>query len=100
MKPMGDDLPQYARKIVSDPGTKNGLYWPTQPDETPSPLGELVAQAADEGYGATTRAAGEASRPYHGYRYVLLTKQGPHAEGGQMDYEVDGKLIGGFAVVA
>jgi hypothetical protein len=100
LNPMRTDLPEYARKIVSEPGKKNGLYWPTQPGEPQSPLGELVAQAADEGYGGTTRAAGEPPPPYHGYCYRLLTSQGPHAPGGRLDYVVDGRLIGGFAVVA
>jgi hypothetical protein len=58
----------------------------------------LVAYATEEGYGATR--ASEEPPPYHGYRYRLLTKQGVHATGGAMDYEVDGQLIGGFAVVA
>jgi hypothetical protein len=100
MRPMGGDLPVYARKLVSDAGTKNGLYWPTKEDEPASPLGPLVAYATREGYGSTTRTSSEEPPPYHGYRYRLLTKQGPHANGGAMDYEVDGKLIGGFAVVA
>ena len=98
LRPMGGDLPVYARKIVSDPGTKNGLYWPTSADEDPSPLGPLVADAAAEGYGKG-RTTSEPP-PYHGYRYRLLTKQGAHATGGAMDYEVNGQLIGGFAVVA
>lgn len=99
LRPMGGDLPLYARKIVSDPGQKDGLYWPTAEGEAPSPLGLLVAQATEEGYG-TTRSASQEPPPYHGYRYRLLTRQGDHAEGGAMDYEVNGKLIGGFAVVA
>ncbi|HSZ55486.1 MAG TPA: DUF2950 domain-containing protein [Tepidisphaeraceae bacterium] len=98
MRPMGGDLPVYARRLVSHPGTKDGLYWPTKDDEPPSPLGPLVAYATEEGYGATR--ASEEPPPYHGYRYRLLTKQGVHATGGAMDYEVDGQLIGGFAVVA
>ncbi|HEY2585361.1 MAG TPA: DUF2950 domain-containing protein [Tepidisphaeraceae bacterium] len=99
LRPMGGDLPAYAQKIVSDPGTKNGLYWPTKEGEKPSPLGVLAALAAAEGYG-TTRPAGNRPPPYHGYRYRLLTAQGPHAEGGAADYRVDGQLIGGFGVVA
>ena len=43
MRPMGGDLPIYARKILSDPGTKNGLYWPTAAGQPESPLGPLVA---------------------------------------------------------
>jgi hypothetical protein len=105
LDPTGAGLPVYAKKIVSDPGTKNGLYWPVKEGEAESPLGELVAAAADEGYGktdgATTRpAADNASAPYHGYRYRLLTKQGEAAKDGAMDYVVDGKLISGFALLA
>jgi hypothetical protein len=94
--PDGDGLPDYAKKLVSDPGTKNGLYWPTREGEEPSPLGPLAAAAADEGYGA---AKGQVN-PFHGYYYRLLTAQGPSAKGGAMDYLVDDKLLGGFAVVA
>jgi hypothetical protein len=100
LRPMGGDLPVYARKLMSDPGTKNGLFWPTKEGESPSPMGPLVALASAEGYRATTRAVGQVPPPYHGYRYKLLTAQGPSAEGGKLDYVVDGKLIGGFAVVA
>ena len=98
-KPMGGDLPLYARKIMSDPGTKDGLYWPTKEGEPQSPLGPLVAIASEEGYKAR-KSKDEPAPPYHGYHYKLLTAQGPHATGGATDYEVDGKLIGGFAVVA
>ena len=92
-RPMGGDLPEYARKIASDPGTKNGLYWQTAEGEEPSPLGPLVASATAEGYASSPR-------PYHGYHYRLLTAQGPHADGGATDYLVNGRLLGGFAIVA
>lgn len=99
LDPMKTGLPVYARRIISQQGTKDGLYWPTPPGETPSPLGVLVADAAEEGY-TTTRTADDQPAPFHGYHYRLLTKQGPAAPGGEMDYDVEGKLIGGFAVVA
>lgn len=99
LHPMGGDLPVYARKIVSDPDKRNGLYWPTPEGEVPSPLGPLVALAAAEGY-ATTRESDAAPPPYHGYRFRLLTAQGPSARGGASDYIVNGQLIGGFGVVA
>jgi len=99
LNPTGTTLPEYARKCVSDPGTKNGLYWPTAEGEPESPLGPLVASATAEGYRATGGGAG-GMRPYHGYEYRLLTSQGPHADGGAFDYVVDGRLIGGFGVVA
>ena len=98
-RPMGGDLPVYATRLVSEPGTRNGLYWPTSDDEEPSPLGPLVASATAEGYGRSSTEKGH-PQPYHGYQYRLLTAQGSHAPGGAANYLVDGKLIGGFAVVA
>lgn len=91
--------PDYARRFLSSPGKKDGLYWPDQPGGVPSPLGPLVAVAAAEGYGKQQRKAGERA-PYHGYFYKILTAQGPDAPGGAYDYLVGDKLMGGFAVVA
>jgi Protein of unknown function (DUF2950) len=85
----------YAQRIVSQPGKKDGLYWPTEPNESPSPLGELVASATREGY----HVGGERA-PFHGYYYKILTRQGSAAPGGAYDYVVRGKMIGGFALVA
>jgi hypothetical protein len=85
----------YAQRIVSQPGKKDGLYWPTEPNENPSPLGELVASATSEGY-----RIGGGRAPFHGYYYKILTRQGPAAPGGAYDYVVGGKMIGGFALVA
>jgi hypothetical protein len=76
-------------------GKKDGLYWPTAQGEEESPLGELFADASRQGY-----RAGEGRSPYHGYYYKILTKQGPSATGGAIDYVVRGKMIGGFALVA
>jgi hypothetical protein len=89
-------LPDYARKIISTPGKKDGLYWPTKEGEPASPLGDLVAQASSEGYGAKKGAP----KPYHGYFYRILTKQGKDAKGGAMSYIVQNMMIGGFGVVA
>lgn len=86
---------EYARKLVSTPGQHDGLYWESARGEPPSPLGPLLAAAAEEGY-----AAKSALSPYHGYVYRILTKQGKDAPGGAYDYIAKGKLIGGFAVVA
>src|SRR5262245_2313304 len=84
----------YAQKIVSSPGKKDGLYWPTTGNEPPSPLGEAVAAATQLGY---RPGAGE---PFHGYRFKLLLRQGPAAPGGAVDYVAKGDMIGGFAAVA
>jgi hypothetical protein len=85
----------YAQRIISTPGKKDGLYWPAQGSEDESPLGELVAAATAEGY-----RAGQQPIPYHGYYYKILTRQGPNAPGGELNYIVRGKMIGGYALVA
>ena len=85
----------YAQRIVSSSGKKDGLYWPSAPGEDASPLGELVALATTEGY-----AVGGSRVPFHGYYFKILTRQGPMATGGEADYVVRGKMIGGFALVA
>jgi hypothetical protein len=94
--PNNDGVHEYAQMIHSDPGKKNGLYWPTAESETPSPLGELMAAAAGEGY----VRKGQGPTPYHGYCYRILCAQGPSAPNGAMDYVGNGKMILGFAVVA
>ena len=83
------------RSAFISTGKKDGLYWPTAQGEEESPLGELFAAASAQGY-----HAGEGRSPYHGYYYKILTRQGPAAPGGAADYVVNGKMIGGFALVA
>ena len=88
----------YAQKFKSDPGKKNGLYWDTKEGEEPSPLGLFAAKAKEEGYSG--KKSSEKPQPYHGYLYRIITAQGKHAAGGAFDYIVNGKMIGGFAVIA
>ena len=88
---------EYTRRFRSSPGQHDGLYWPTPPGAEPSPLGPLLTAASREGY-AKARPGGRL--PYQGYFYKLLTAQGPDAPGGAYDYVVQGKLLGGIAVMA
>jgi len=90
----GNGLLEYAQKLISTPGKHDGLFWETGEGEAPSPLGPLIARARGQGY-----AQGPAD-PYHGYLYKILTGQGRDAPGGEYDYLVRGKMIGGFALVA
>lgn len=94
--PQGGKLRQYAQKVASSPGKKDGLFWETADGEEPSPLGALIAQARAQGYAAGTGKP----IPYHGYLFRILTAQGPHAPGGAYDYLVRGQMIGGFGLVA
>ena len=86
---------QYAQKIISDGGKKDGLYW-TGEGTTLSPIGPLVAGAVDN---ESPKSGAETPTPYHGYYFRILTKQGKDALGGAKDYLVDGKMTG-FAFVA
>ncbi|MBI4776023.1 MAG: DUF2950 domain-containing protein [Deltaproteobacteria bacterium] len=85
---------EFAERLVSTHGKHDGLYWEVKEGEDPSPLGPLVAQAAEEGY------ANEDLSPFHGYYFKILKKQGEHANGGAFDYVVQGKMILGFGLVA
>jgi hypothetical protein len=91
----GAGINTYAQRIISQPGKKDGLYWPTSQGEEPSPLGELIAEATTQGY-----RVGGGRTPFHGYYFKILTQQGPAAAGGELDYVANGRMIGGFALVA
>jgi len=94
----GDKLLEYAGKFVSETGKKDGLYWETKEGEELSPLGPFVAAAREEGYVA--KGPDDKPVPYHGYYYKILTAQGKNARGGAYDYMVNGRMVGGFALVA
>ena len=88
----------FATKFTSDPGKQNGLYWPNERNQPRSPLGDLVAQAAEGGQ--QLGAADKPRSPFHGYYFKILTSQGSSARGGAKPYVVKGEMSGGFALVA
>ena len=92
----GDSVKQYAQKFVSDEGKQNGLYWKAREGQTPSPLAQLGDFAKAVGY----TNAGEKPQPFNGYYFQILTKQGDKAPGGAKDYIANGKMTGGFAILA
>lgn len=97
LKKNTDGVAEYAQRLRSTPGKRDGLYWETQDADAESPLGPLLASASREGYRPGTSATPE---PFHGYIYKLLTAAGPNAPGGARSYIKDGKLTGGFALLA
>ena len=96
----GDGILEYAQLFASTPGMVDGLYWPVQPGEAQSPLGPFFAAAQAQGYFRSPVVPGGTPTPYYGYYYNILTAQGPAASGGAYDYMVDGKMIGGVALIA
>lgn len=88
-----DGVNQYAQRIISTPGKRDGLAWQNEDGSWGGPIGEGIAKALQQGYTSRTE-------PYHGYYYKILKGQGPAAPLGKMDFMVDGVMIGGFALVA
>lgn len=97
---IGNDVLQYAQRLASTPGKKDGLYWPTELDGDTSPLGPMVADAQHEGYKVQQQGQSATRAPFHGYYFKILTRQGKDAPGGEYNYVINGNMIGGFAMVA
>jgi hypothetical protein len=96
LNPDGDEIPDYAQRILSRPGRHDGLYWPPESQADRSPLdgrisGDLAARAARLRNGP---------EPYRGYYFRILKAQGSSAPGGAYSYLVKGRMIVGFALVA
>ncbi len=94
----GDGVLEYATKIVSDEGQRNGLYFPVEAGEDLSALGPGLARASAQGY-RYDEIEGRAD-PFNGYYYKILTRQGPNAPGGAYDYIINGHMVAGFGLVA
>ena len=97
-----DQVLEYAQKLASSPGKRDGLYWPSDTSAELSPLGPLVAEAQEKGYLKNISAPSDdlGPHPFHGYFFKILTRQGKHAPGGKYDYIINGHMIAGFALVA
>ena len=88
-----DGVNQYAQRIISTPGTQDGLAWQNADGSWAGPVGENIAKALTEGYTASVP-------PYHGYYFKVLKGQGPAAPLGEMEFVIGGVMIGGFALAA
>jgi Protein of unknown function (DUF2950) len=95
----GDGVLAFAQKIISTPGTKDGLYWPAELDGEMSPLGPAFADAQSQAY-LKQPLKQNTPQPFHGYFFRILNRQGKHAPGGEYDYIINGHMIAGFAFVA
>jgi hypothetical protein len=91
-----DGAKQYAQKFISDNGQQNGLYWAEVSGQPKSPLGPLIAFASAQGLTVQPNQ----HQPFYGYYFAMLEKQGPDAKGGAKNYIANGKMTGGFAVLA
>jgi hypothetical protein len=88
----GDDVLEYAQKLISSEGKTDGLYWPPDQGDGDSPAGNFANQAALE--------KAKQGEGYFGYRYRILTGRGDNIAGGRYDYIINGNMIAGFALLA
>lgn len=89
----GAPVNQYAQRIISSPGKRDGLAWKGPDGSWEGPVGEGIARVIAEGYS-------DRLEPYHGYYFKVLKGQGPAAPLGEMSFLVKGVMIGGFALAA
>jgi hypothetical protein len=89
----GSRVNQFAQRIISTPGRQDGLAWQNPDGTWGGPVGKEIARVIEQGYSSRTQ-------PYHGYFFKILKKQGPSAPLGELDFVVNGAMIGGFALVA
>lgn len=87
-----DGVYEFARRLISTPGKRDGLYWPPGTFDVDSPAGALIETAA---FGRAEQGGG-----YYGYRYRILTGQGDNVLGGKQSYIVNKNMTGGFALIA
>lgn len=87
-------ITQYAQRIISSPGKRDGLYWLNENGTPGGPISEAIARAIEEGYSPSVRSG------YHGYYFKVLKGQGRAAPLGELDYVINGIMIGGFALIA
>jgi hypothetical protein len=92
----GDQVREFAQRIISTEGKHDGLYWERDPQsaEHPSPLEALLPDDFDGIRHSKSRV------PYMGYHFKILTRQGANPPGGKYDYIINGNMIAGYALIA
>ncbi|MGP0096043.1 MAG: DUF2950 family protein [Terriglobales bacterium] len=92
----GGDSAEFAQRIISTSGKQDGLYWAASEQQVSSPLanlGEFVGPSLTALY---------PNEPLiiDGYALRILSAQGDDAPGGAQSYIVNGKMTGGFGILA
>ena len=87
---------EYAQRIISTPGAQDGLYWPSSESLRVSPLAQLQEFPKP----SLTSLLPDQPFVIDGYSLRILTAQGDDAPGGAQNYIVNGKMTGGFAILA
>ena len=89
----GARVNQYAQRVISTPGKKDGLAWQNAD-------GTWAGHITDETAKVLANIEVGEEIPFRGYRFKILKAQGPAAQGGAFNYLQNGAMIGGFALLA
>jgi hypothetical protein len=92
----GGDSGEYAQHIISSEGKQDGLYWPASEQHGASPLASLSELPRS----SVPSLSADQPLVIDGYSLRILTAQGEDAPGGAASYIVNGKMTGGFAILA
>jgi hypothetical protein len=92
----GGDSAEFAQRIISTSGKQDGLYWPASEQQVSSPLANLGDFAGP----SLATLSPDGPLVIDGYALRILTAQGDDAPGGAQSYIVNGKMTGGFAILA
>ncbi len=86
----------FAQRIISTAGKQDGLYWPVSDTQDASPLAGL----SDLPQSYLAPLSPDQPLVIDGYELRILTAQGDDAPGGARSYIEDGKMTGGYAILA
>jgi Protein of unknown function (DUF2950) len=91
-----NDAGEYAQRIVATAGEQDGLYWPASASLGASPLAQLDQLPKS----SVSSLSPDQPVVIDGYTFRILTAQGDAVISGARNYIVDGKMIGGFGILA
>jgi hypothetical protein len=92
----GDGVLEYAPRVLSTPGQRDGLYWePTADDPFEIAPLDLLKTVADAVLGERPDGS-----PFLGYYFRMLYAQGASAPAGAYQYRINGHMVAGFALIA
>jgi hypothetical protein len=92
----GRNSADFAQRIISTSGEQDGLYWAASEQQVSSPLASLGEFAGP----SLATLSPDGPLVIDGYTLRILTAQGNDAPGGAQSYIVNGKMTGGFAILA
>ncbi|MGA7403085.1 MAG: DUF2950 family protein [Candidatus Sulfotelmatobacter sp.] len=86
----------FAQRIIGSPSKQDGLSWPASDKQDASPLATLNQLPKS----SLSSLSPDQPLVLDGYSLRILTAQGDDAPGGSRNYIVNGRMTGGYAILA